>query len=230
MSSIVELKEFDDCLPERLIYDTIESINISFPYSRFGQYCYVSNKLKEIEINLKISTEIAADEIIGCMKRSAKYHNVEFENMDVKKLYEMMINDYRSYINKLQNIKSSMYYNSEKSSIINNITAQFNRILRVIDDTIIKLSTTIKSVECEDPQLNKTNYTATLIEAPADYFSFSEEQNKLIKEGKDIFSKEMLSLDIKMLRTFKSRVLRIFNKYFGKDSYFGPLNMHDACR
>lgn len=229
MSSIVELKEFDDCLPERLIYDTLESINISFPHSRFGQYCYVSNKLKEIEINLKISTEIAADEIIGCMKRSAKYHNVEFENTDVNKLYEMMINDYRSYINKLQNINSHLY-GLDKTSIVDNITAQFNRILRTIDNTIVKLSTTIKSVECEDPQLNKTNYNATLIETATDYFSFSEEQNKLIKEGKDIFSKEMLSLDIKMLRTFKSRVLRIFNKYFGKDSYFGPLNMHDACR
>ena len=182
------------------------------------------------KINLKISTEIAADEIIGCMKRSAKYHNVEFENMDVKKLYEMMINDYRSYFNKLKNIKSNIYCNTEKSSIIDNIIVRFNNILRVIDNTIIKLSTTIKSVECEDPQLNKTNYNATLIETATDYFSFNEEQNKLIKEGKDIFSKEMLSLDIKMLRTFKSRVLRIFNKYFGKDSYFGPLNMHDACR
>ena len=49
----IELKEFDNCLPEKLIYDTIESIDISFPYFRFGQYCYVSNKLKEIEIRVQ---------------------------------------------------------------------------------------------------------------------------------------------------------------------------------
>ena len=98
-----------------------------------------------------------------------------------------------------------------------------------IDKSIVKLSTAIKSVESEDPQLNKVNYTDILTFEDC-YNSFSEEQNKLIREGKDIFSKEMLSIDIKMLRTFKSRVLRIFNKYFGKDSYFGPLGIQDACR
>lgn len=224
MSSIVELKEFDNCLPVRLIYESLSSISIHFPYWKFDQYCYISNKVKEAEINLKISTEIASNEIINCMKRTAKYHNVDFDNADVSKLYKMMIDDYKSY----SEFKQDHLVASTSANIIDNIVVKFNKIITIIDRIIVKLSTAIKSVESEDPQLNKVNYVDILnFEC---YNTFSEEQNKLIREGKDVFSKEMLSIDIKILRTFKSRVLRIFNKYFGKDSYFGPLNMHDACR
>ena len=136
----------------------------------------------------------------------------------------VMIDDYKSY----SEFKQDCSVAATSANVIDNIVIKFNKIITTIDRIIVKLSTAIKSVESEDPQLNKVNYVDILnFEC---YSTFSEEQNKLIREGKDIFSKEMLSIDIKMLRTFKSRVLRIFNKYFGKDSYFGPLNKQDACR
>ena len=224
MSNKEEKKDFDNCLPLRLNYETLISTHISFPHWKFDQYCYVSNKLKEVEVNLKISTEIAHNELINCMKRTAKYHNIDFDNADVSKLCKIMMDDLKAYceFRHEQIIMANI-------NIIDNIVVDFNKIMTTIDKSIVKLSTTIKSVESEDPQLNKVNYTDILTFEDC-YNSFSEEQNKLIREGKDIFSKEMLSIDIKMLRTFKSRVLRIFNKYFGKDSYFGPLGIQDACR
>ena len=158
------------------------------------------------------------------MKRTAKYHNIDFDNADVSKLYKMMIDDFKAY-REFRHEQITV----ENTNTIDNIVVSFNKIMATIDKSIVKLSTAIKSVESEDPQLNKVNYTDILTFEDC-YNSFSEEQNKLIREGKDIFSKEMLSIDIKMLRTFKSRVLRIFNKYFGKDSYFGPLGIQDACR
>lgn len=235
MDSVINFKEFDDILPEKLIYETINDVNIRFPLSRFDEYCYVSHKLREIEINLKISTEVAADDIVGCMKRSAKYHNVDFDKTDVPKLYKMMCEDCRSYATKYvqftQNDHNSGYWKwcaTKTANVIHEITIQYNKILKKIDSTITELSTTIKSVEVDEQQLNKVNYNDVL--GFDHYHNYSEEQNKLLKEGKDIFSKEMILLDIKQLRTFKSRVLRIYNKYFGKDSYFGPLNLQDACK
>ena len=224
MSSTEEKKDFDNCLPLRLNYEALISIYITFPHWKFDQYCYVSNKLKEVEVNLKISTEIAHNELINCMKRTAKYHNIDFDNADVSKLYKMMIDDFKAY----REFRHEQIIVANTNTI-DNIVVNFNKIMATIDKSIVKLSTAIKSVESEDPQLNKVNYTDILTFEDC-YNSFSEEQNKLIREGKDIFSKEMLSIDIKMLRTFKSRVLRIFNKYFGKDSYFGPLGIQDACR
>ena len=53
MSSTEENKEFDNCLPLRLNYEALTSIYITFPHWKFDQYCYVSNKLKEVEVNLK---------------------------------------------------------------------------------------------------------------------------------------------------------------------------------
>ena len=224
MSNTEEKKDFDNCLPLRLNYEALSTICISFPHWKFDHYCYMSNKLKEVEVNLKISTEIAHNELINCMKRTAKYHNIEFDGADVSKLYKIMIDDMKAY-REFRHEQILMV----NTDIINNIVVNFNKIMTTIDKSIVKLATTIKSVESDDPQLNKVNYTDILTFEDC-YNSFSEEQNKLIREGKDIFSKEMLSIDIKMLRTFKSRVLRIFNKYFGKDSYFGPLGIQDACR
>lgn len=217
----------DGCVPLRLIYETLNSVDISTRQSRSRLFkaAFDTCKLKEYEISYKLALEDAARYITNAMKISAKYHGLDFETTPVIKLRELLFKDYNDYYLKLTQFDTKHYFiERENKFVFTSIVVDYYKYMGAIDNGIASLRTMIKSVESKEEILNTPRYGEILRE---DYYSLSNEQQKLLNEGKDIFSKEVISLGIKKLSTFKSRLQRHFNHYFGKDSYFGPLNLLD---
>lgn len=226
-------RDYDIPLNERIVYDIIEDLIIP-GYGKWKLYekSFFTDKLKELEVDLTVATESFCSNLILALKKTAQAHNVEFNPKDIKKVYEFMIEDYTNCARKMCEIEGESVSYKIRNGLIDPLkyaTVMFNRILINIDECIIRCSTAIKSVNSPEDILNKVNYTDAIY-GEHDWVKLSEEQDKLIKSGKDLFSKESLLLNIKKLRTLKSRVLRIFNKHFGKDSIYAFANLHDACK
>jgi len=218
----------DGCVPLRLIYETLNAVNISTrePRYRLFKAAFDTCKLKEYEILYKLILEENARYITNAMKISAKYHGFDFETIPVIKLRELLFKDYNDYYLKLiQNDSKHYFTERENKFVFTTIVVNYYKYMDAIDNAIASLRTMIKSVESKEEILNTPRYGEIL--RGEDYYDLSTEQQKLLNEGKDIFSKEIISLGIKKLSTFKTRLQRHFNHYFGKDSYFGPLNLLD---
>lgn len=224
----------NESIPQRLVYETLNSLNpcqTRCERATLFNAAFNRNKLKEFEICYKLKLEEISNSIINAMKISAKYHGLDFETTPVTKLKDLIFKDYNEYLLEFSKHVNNMCDYDRRFSfkpIFSTIPIEYIKYINSIDNAITSLRTTIKSVEAKEDILNTPTYIGVLDRIDWRCFdSFSDEQEKLIKEGKDIFSKDIISLGIKKLSTFKSRIQRHFNHYFGKDSYFGPLNLLD---
>lgn len=230
-------RDYDIPLNERIVYDIISvDLNINLPSkSKIYEKAFFADKLKELEIGIKVNTENYASNLLLALKRSASARGKSFDPAKIKEEFGWMMEDYNNCARKLYEIApDDRFHNYKLTSGLTDplkfITVMFNRCIINIDECINKCSISIKSVDSTEDILNKASYTSTLYD-PKDeeqWFHLSEEQEKIYNSGKDIFSKESLSLNIKKLRTFRSRVIRIYNKCFGKDSIYASFNLHDA--
>lgn len=223
-------------LNERLVYDTISNAFIPSPRNdKIYQNAFFSDKLKEMEVNLKANTDAFVYDINMAMKKTAEFHKITFNNNKIDVVYKQMMKDFFSCASKLNKSVSPENYSYKTGEGIADplkyASVIFTRYVRNIDVCINKCLAIVKSVDATEDVLNKANYTSILLNDDSlSWMKLSEEQEKLYKSGKDIFSKESFMLNIKKLRTFKARVVRIFNKAFGKDSIFAPFNLHDICK
>lgn len=218
-------RDYDIPLHECIVYDIIDNLDIVTKSSaRVYEHAFFADKLKEDEIAYKSSIETAHSDIILAIKRSCEARKTEFKPENIKKQLEFVIEDAEDCCRKLDSIRRGNY-NSGIVNPLNRVYYNTDRYIRTIDTCISRCLTVVKSVDSNEDILNKANYSTALQWAADDYINLSEEQEKLYKSGKDIFSRESLMLNIKKLRTFRSRIVRIFNKSFGKDSIFAPFNL-----
>lgn len=228
-------RDYDIPMNERIVYDIINDSSMYLPTKgKIYEKAFFADKLKELEIGIKVDTEVYANNLLLALKRSASGHNREFDPAKIKEFFDLMLTDFTNCARKLDEISggttSAVNYKISNGLIdpLKFVTAMFSKLIVNIDECITKYGVSMKSVDATEDVLNKATYTSVFYESESYWVKLNEEQKKLYDSGKDLFSKESLSLNIKKLRAFKSRVIRIYNKCFGKDSIYAPFNLHDS--
>lgn len=219
---------------ERIINDTLKNLSLHrLSEMKLYEKSFITNKLKELEISIKIATTTYANELLSAMKRSANVHKIEFVEKNMKTILDSMMNDWIDCATKIDGARKDGSVNTwhlANGTPLDTATVIFCQYIRTIDNCIERIISSIKSVDATEDILNKATYTSAIMDDIDSWVSLNEEQEKLYKSGKDVFDKESLMLNVRKLRTFKSRIIRIFNKTFGKDSVFAPFNLHDMCK
>lgn len=228
-------RDYDIPLNERIVFDIFTNSHIDFPAEwKLYEKAFFTDKLKQVEIDLKTDTETYCNDLILAMKKASEARKFTFDPKNVKKSYDAAVEDYNNCHRKMCEIdprNEDYRFVKGLSDPLKAATFKFNQILRIIDTNIIRCSTAIKAVDASEDVLNKVNYTDVFYDNEENsWIKLNEEQEKIIKSGKDLFSRESLSLNIKKLRTLRSRVLRIFNKHFGKDSIYAFANLQEYCK
>lgn len=227
-------RDYDIPMNERIVFDIIEDAFISIPNSgKLFEKAFFTDKLKELEISFKTQIDNYCSDMLLAMRRSADARDIDVNSTDIKKLYQYVNEDYEHCAQKMVKINPNIIswkVRNFEYGFLKYVTIVTNKYIREIDHTINKCLTSIKSVDSSEEILNKATYTSALYDPDNDWVELSKEQKKLYDEGKEIFSKETLLLNVKKLRSLKARVIRIYNKAFGKDSIYAPFELQDKCK
>ncbi len=234
MATPININDYNIPIYKRIINDTLKNLSLyQLREMKLYEKSFVTNKLKELEISIKIATTTYANELLSAMKRSADAHKIEFVEKNMKSILDSMMHDWIDCATKIDGTRADGSVNTwhlAGGSPLDTVTVTFCKYIRTIDNCIERIISSIKSVDATEDMLNKATYTSAIMDDIDSWVRLNEEQEKLYRSGKDVFDKESLMLNVRKLRTFKSRVIRIFNKTFGKDSVFAPFNLHDMCK
>lgn len=227
-------RDYDIPMNERIVYDIIEDAFISIPNSsKLFEKAFFTDKLKELEISFKTQIDNYCSDMLLAMRRSAEARNLDPKTTDIKKLYQCVTEDYEHCAQKISEINPTIIswkVRNFEYGFLKYVTILTNKYIREIDHTINRCLIGIKSVDSTEEVLNKATYTSALYDPDCDWVALSKEQKKLYDEGKEILSKDTLLLNVKKLRSLKARVIRIYNKSFGKDSIYAPFELQDKCK
>lgn len=226
MSSINEFKEIKDQNYYMVLTNTIDNCQCTRVNMRNLDVLLFLGKLKETAGTIKVKLEMLSEDYYSILLRCAKKNNMN-KDAPIGDIIEQSMNDYVKWNISANRGSEAIYKNA---IVCGGVVNDVRRLIDNIDKVIRRLQESIKTADSSDDRIGKTNYeNAFSIYNISDYGDVSSNMKELNKiyTGKEPFSKESVQLKIKTMRAFKSIVINIFNKTFGKNSPFAELNLID---
>lgn len=224
---------WDDIFSSRFndLESTIRSLKIG---RQIGRAAFTNDKLKEMHSIFAIRLEMCAKTIKDLMKMISMRYGIKEDNYE--KLILGVIEQRRRIVRRQCDPKNedrdkygTNHFTDE--SLFGGIVAATTGDIHAIDIMIQSLVSTMRCANNNDTRLNAATTESIIKSFSRDDFNHPLSSipdgsgDETIKHSNDPFSDENVKVIIEKLRIFKRSIISSFNKYFGKNSCFGNLNL-----
>ena len=224
-------KEIISTMKLELLKDSISKIfstSICTPRNILNS-AFTRNDLKESLRIFSVRSDIYSEDIIKVVKNVKEVYNLP-ENTPIETIFEKINSIRAEAITSMNQINIGFGVSKTiETHIINN----YKYSLKQIDDAIVFAEASIKIERDNDERLNMATAKTYYKTLSDQYFGFDNpylaiddcnDKQKGLKSN-DAFSTDNVKLVVRKLKIFKSGVMSIINKNYGKNTIFSPFNI-----